>query len=175
MADVHSATWPDHANLTEYPDMNDDCKAPSTKAGRALAVGVFDLFHVGHLRYLQFARARCNVLVVAVTRDATVLAKKGRTPAVHEAERIEIVRGLGWVDEVLAQPESLDATDSATSWIAALGIEHVFIGEEWRDSPRWLRLAPRLAAIGIGLDWAPRTAQVSTTVLRERILKSFSE
>lgn len=154
---------------------DDDTRLPQPLPARGLAVGVFDLFHVGHLRYLQFVRSRCRTLVVAVTRDATVREKKQRPPAVPEAERIEIVRGLGWVDEVLPQPESLDNTDSAERWIAALRVDHVFIGDDWRDSPRWHKLEPRLAALGIGLTWTPRAQEVSTTVLRERILNSFKE
>ncbi|MGO4330234.1 adenylyltransferase/cytidyltransferase family protein [Cupriavidus sp. 2TAF22] len=140
---------------------------------RGLAVGVFDLFHVGHLRYLQYIRARCATLVTVVTRDATVLARKGRTPAVPEAERLEIVRGLGWVDEALLQPGGLDDTEGAVRWVADLGVDHVFIGEDWRGSARWERLAPRLAALGIGLSWTPRASEVSTTALRERILASL--
>ncbi|MET0962126.1 MAG: adenylyltransferase/cytidyltransferase family protein [Noviherbaspirillum sp.] len=147
---------------------------PGPGAGRGLAVGVFDLFHVGHLRYLKFIRARCETLVVAVTRDATVFEKKKRFPAVPQAERIEIVDGLGWVDEVVPQPESLDDADAAERWLTALAIDHVFIGEDWRGSARWERLAPRLAALGIGLSWTPRAQEVSTTALRERILNSFS-
>lgn len=139
---------------------------------RGLAVGVFDLFHVGHLRYLQFARARCRSLTALVTRDATVLAKKGRPAAMPELERMEILRGLGWLDEVTLQPGSLDETEDAVQWLTALRVDHVFIGEDWRDSARWQRLAPRLAALGIGLTWTPRTETVSTTVLRERIRAS---
>ncbi|TCS37986.1 glycerol-3-phosphate cytidylyltransferase [Paucimonas lemoignei] len=142
---------------------------PPALPARGLAVGVFDLFHVGHLRYLQFIRARCQTLVVAVTRDATVLEKKQRPTVVPETHRIEIVRGLGWVDEVLPQPASLDDVEASERWITALQIDHVFIGEDWRGSPRWQRLAPRLQAQGIGLSWTPRTEEVSTSALRERI------
>lgn len=144
-------------------------RLPPALPARGLAVGVFDLFHVGHLRYLQFIRARCRTLVVAVTRDATVLEKKQRSTAMPEAHRIEIVRGLGWVDEVLPQPASLDDTDATERWMTALGIDHVFIGEDWRGSTRWQRLERRLQASGIGLTWTPRTEEVSTTALRERI------
>lgn len=137
---------------------------------RGLAIGVFDLFHVGHLRYLQYARARCRTLLTVVTRDATVLAKKQRMPAVPELERAEIVRGFGWVDEVMLQPGTLDNTEQALDWITALRVDHLFVGEDWRGSARWQRLEPRLAAMGTGLSWTPRSNEVSTTALRERIL-----
>jgi rfaE bifunctional protein nucleotidyltransferase chain/domain len=74
-------------------------------AGRtvALANGVFDLFHVGHLRYLQGARALADLLVVAVNSDASakLLGKGPGRPVVPEAERAEIVAGLACVDHVV--------------------------------------------------------------------------
>lgn len=61
--------------------------------------GHFDLLHVGHLRYLQAARALGDVLVVGVNDDATTKRRKGPTrPIVPEAERAELVAGLACVD-----------------------------------------------------------------------------
>jgi rfaE bifunctional protein nucleotidyltransferase chain/domain len=73
-------------------------------AGRrvVLANGVFDLLHVGHLRYLEAARAHGDVLVVAVNSDASTRANKGPTrPVVPEDERAELVAGLQAVDHVV--------------------------------------------------------------------------
>ncbi|WP_373049472.1 adenylyltransferase/cytidyltransferase family protein [Vulgatibacter sp.] len=73
-------------------------------AGRvvALANGVFDLLHVGHVRYLEAARGMADVLVVAVNSDASTRANKGPTrPVVPEAERAEMVAALGCVDHVV--------------------------------------------------------------------------
>lgn len=68
----------------------------------ALANGVFDLFHVGHLRYLQGARALADVLIVAVNSDASTRRNKGPDrPLVPEAERAEILSGLECTDWVL--------------------------------------------------------------------------
>jgi D-glycero-beta-D-manno-heptose 1-phosphate adenylyltransferase len=79
-------------------------RAAASAVGRtiALANGVFDLFHVGHLRYLQGARAEADLLVVAVNSDASTRANKGpNRPIVPEAERAEIVAALACVDHVL--------------------------------------------------------------------------
>jgi rfaE bifunctional protein nucleotidyltransferase chain/domain len=80
-------------------------RAEATAAGRtiALANGVFDLFHVGHLRYLAGARALADLLVVAVNDDASArtLGKGPGRPVVPEAERAEIVAGLACVDHVV--------------------------------------------------------------------------
>src|SRR5438067_8085441 len=64
-----------------------------------LTNGVFDLLHVGHLRYLRAARARGDVLVVGVNADAFV-GKPGR-PLVPELERAELVAALDPVSYVV--------------------------------------------------------------------------
>jgi D-glycero-beta-D-manno-heptose 1-phosphate adenylyltransferase len=73
-------------------------------AGRtiALANGVFDLLHVGHVRYLEGAAAEADVLVVAVNSDASVRQLKGTgRPIMGEADRAEIVAALRCVDYVV--------------------------------------------------------------------------
>ncbi len=87
-------------SLPELPAL----RAAATAAGRtiALANGVFDLFHVGHLRYLKGARAEADLLVVAVNSDRSTRENKGPDrPVVPEAERAEIVAGLACVDHVV--------------------------------------------------------------------------
>lgn len=67
----------------------------------ALANGVFDLLHVGHVRYLQGARELADVLVVAVNADSSTRALKGPDrPLIPEAERAELVAALSCTDLV---------------------------------------------------------------------------
>ena len=66
------------------------------------ANGCFDLIHVGHIRYLQNAKALGDMLVVGVNGDAGVTALKGAgRPLQSEADRAEIVASLACVDFVL--------------------------------------------------------------------------
>lgn len=68
--------------------------------------GCFDLLHVGHVRYLQAARELGDALVVAVNGDGSVRALKGPTRPVNpEADRAEVLAGLGCVDYVVIFPE----------------------------------------------------------------------
>lgn len=68
----------------------------------ALANGVFDLLHVGHVRYLEGARALADFLVVAINSDASTRALKGPDrPWVPEDERAEVVAALQSVDAVV--------------------------------------------------------------------------
>jgi rfaE bifunctional protein nucleotidyltransferase chain/domain len=72
-------------------------------AGRtvALANGLFDLLHVGHLRYLEGAKAQADVLVVAINADTSARALKGEgRPIVPQAERAELIAGFACVDWV---------------------------------------------------------------------------
>jgi len=68
----------------------------------ALANGVFDLIHVGHVRYLEGAKALADCLVVAVNSDASTRAYKGPgRPHIPEGERAELVAALACTDRVL--------------------------------------------------------------------------
>ncbi len=84
--------------------------APLRSAGQkiALANGVFDLLHVGHLRYLEGARAMADLLVVAVNSDSSTRAYKGPDrPIIPADERVELLCALSCTDFVLV----FDATD----------------------------------------------------------------
>jgi len=66
------------------------------------ANGCFDLLHVGHVRYLQGARAEGDVLVVAVNSDRAVSGLKGPGRPLLPAEaRVELVAALECVDYVV--------------------------------------------------------------------------
>lgn len=73
----------------------------------ALANGCFDLLHVGHVRYLQGARATADVLLVAVNSDESVRRLKGEgRPLQPESDRAEILASLACVDFVTVFAEA---------------------------------------------------------------------
>ena len=66
-----------------------------------LANGCFDLIHAGHVRYLEGARRRGDVLVVALNSDASVRRLKGRgRPVLSQLERAEILSAFSPVDYI---------------------------------------------------------------------------
>jgi D-glycero-beta-D-manno-heptose 1-phosphate adenylyltransferase len=70
------------------------------------ANGCFDILHVGHIRYLEGAKALGDVLIVGVNADEQVRLQKGAgRPLVPERERAEIIAGLRAVDFVTIFPE----------------------------------------------------------------------
>ena len=77
-------------------------RSPAEREGLVLANGIFDLLHVGHIRYLVAARAAGTSLVVAVNSDESSRRLKGPgRPLVPLAERLEILAALECVDHVV--------------------------------------------------------------------------
>lgn len=86
--------------------------APRVQAARdagrtvALANGCFDVLHVGHVRYLEGAKAEADVLVVGVNGDASVARLKGAgRPVMPAADRALLVAALRAVDHVIVFEE----------------------------------------------------------------------
>jgi FAD synthetase len=76
-----------------------------------LATGVFDLLHLGHVRFLEESKKRGGPgarLVVVVASDKTVLRRKGRKPILPEDQRRELVASLRAVDRAILGNENLD-------------------------------------------------------------------
>jgi FAD synthetase len=76
-----------------------------------LATGVFDLLHLGHLRFLEESKRKGgprSKLVVVVARDKTVFRRKGKGPVIPEDQRRELVRALRVVDRAILGKEEID-------------------------------------------------------------------
>ncbi len=95
-------------------DKRTDLETASRLAARArvegkrvvLANGCFDLLHVGHIRYLQGAKAQGDLLIVAVNGDRSVASLKGPgRPLMGVEERAELVAAMTVVDLVVAFEE----------------------------------------------------------------------
>jgi D-glycero-beta-D-manno-heptose 1-phosphate adenylyltransferase len=98
-----SVPRPAHSKLGRLEDVSARV-AQARASGRriALANGCFDILHVGHVRYLQGARAEADVLVVAVNDDESVQRLKGPgRPIMPADDRALMVAALKSVDHVL--------------------------------------------------------------------------
>jgi len=76
-----------------------------------LASGVFDLLHLGHVRYLEEAKKAGGEnaeLIVIVARDSTVEKRKGYKPVMSENQRRALVESLKVVDEAILGYEEFD-------------------------------------------------------------------
>lgn len=67
-----------------------------------LANGVFDLLHVGHIRYLQSAKTYGDILIVALNSDSSTKLNKGdNRPITPELERAEILSAISVIDYIV--------------------------------------------------------------------------
>jgi D-glycero-beta-D-manno-heptose 1-phosphate adenylyltransferase len=90
--------------------------------------GCFDLLHVGHIRYLQEAKAQGQVLVVGINSDDSVKRLKGPTrPIQNENDRAEILAALGAVDYVVLFTE-----DTPAKLIEAVKPNVLVKGGDWK-------------------------------------------
>jgi FAD synthetase len=79
-------------------------KEQGKKRKVVLASGVFDLLHLGHVRYLEEAKkagGKNAELIVIVARDSTVEKRKGSKPVIPENQRRALVESLKVVDEAI--------------------------------------------------------------------------
>ena len=87
------------------------CQEIKKKRKIVLASGVFDLLHLGHVKYLEEAKragGRNAELIVIVARDSTVEKRKDKKPIVSENQRRALVESLKVVDEALLGYEEFD-------------------------------------------------------------------
>ena len=128
--------------------------------------GVYDMFHIGHLNVLRRAREECDHLVVGVTTDELSLAVKGKTPVVPFEERLEIVRAIRYVDEVVPQV----SMDKFEAW-EKIGFDAVFVGDDWKGTPKWNALEREFAARGVEVRYFGSTQHTSSTLLRATLTR----
>ncbi len=126
--------------------------------------GCFDLLHAGHVRYLEEAKSLGNMLVVGVNSDASVrsLNKAPDRPVVPEAQRAEVLAGLGCVDYVVlfSEPDPL-------ALITAVQPDVLVKGGDWTPD----RIVGRevVEARGGIVKSIPLVPGLSTTALIQRI------
>ena len=119
--------------------------------------GTFDLFHVGHLKLLERARALGDRLIVGVSTDA-FNESKGKRTVIPYADRAAIVHALKIVDEVI--PE--ESWEQKTEDIRRLGIDVFVMGEDWKGKFDELKALCEVV-------YLPRTPLVSTTSIKESV------
>ena len=91
--------------------------------------GMFDLLHIGHLRYLQHARTLGDALIVGLNSDRSVRANKGpQRPITPEAERAEVLEALSCVDGVVIFDE-----ETPHDLIAAIQPDVLVKGADWAE------------------------------------------
>ena len=131
---------------------------------RGYTAGVFDMFHIGHLRILKRASRHCDHLTVGVTTDELSLSRKKKKPVVPWEERAAIVGQVRYVDEVVPQT----SMDKVAAWHRH-HFHVMFVGDDWRGSPTWIELEKAFAELGVVVHYFPYTPHTSSTSLRVKV------
>lgn len=132
-----------------------------------ITVGVFDLFHVGHLNLLERCKAMCDKLIVAVCQDDYVTQVKHKTPVYPADQRMRILAALKCVDEVI--PVSIEETEDKMLLIKNHPFDVLFSGDDWKGSERYLRTEKQFAELGASIEYLPYTQGVSTTQIKAAV------
>jgi D-glycero-beta-D-manno-heptose 1-phosphate adenylyltransferase len=136
-----------------------------------LTNGHFDLLHVGHVRYLQAARALGDALAVGLNSDASAAARKPGRPLVPQADRAELLAALACVDAVVI----FDAL-TADELVEALRPEVYVKGGDWgRPGGPQPPEAALVTAQGGQVVYLPYVPDHSTTLIIQRIRSLPSE
>lgn len=122
--------------------------------------GVYDLFHIGHLKLLQNAKSMCDKLIVGVTVDELV-SYKGKVAVIPFEERIEIIKSLKCVDLAVAQRD-IDKVKAHKK----LKFDVLFVGDDWYGDESWERMEDELLQYGAKVIYFPYTSKTSSTKLR---------
>ncbi|MCU1414478.1 MAG: tagD [Microbacteriaceae bacterium] len=126
--------------------------------------GVFDMFHVGHLRIIQNAARNCDSLIVGVTTDELAAVRKGKRPIIPFEERLEIVESLDCVAQAVPQ-DSMDKLEAWTRW----HFDRMFVGDDWKGTPAWDLIEAEFAPHGVEIVYFPYTEHTSSTILRSAL------
>ena len=131
--------------------------------------GVFDLFHIGHLRLLKRAKRHCDYLIVGISTDELVSSYKGKSPVIPLSDRLEIVSSIKYVDEVVLQT----SRDKKQQFLD-ISYDVLFVGDDWKGDPLWVELEDYLNNEGASIQYFKYTSHVSSTQLTG-LLKNIYE
>lgn len=129
--------------------------------------GTFDLFHAGHVRFLERCR-QFGKVTVALNTDEFIEAYKGKPPVMSYEERAEVLLACRFVHDVVP---NFDGADSRTAidWVQP---DLIVIGSDWAVRDYHAQMGFDQAWLderGIGLCYLPYTKGVSSTDIKARI------
>ncbi len=122
-----------------------------------ITYGTFDLFHIGHLNLLKRAKSLGDKLIVAVSTDE-FNAGKGKTTLMPFEHRVELLRSVRFVDEVIAET----CWEQKVTDVQRLGVDVFVIGDDWQGKFDFLSEYCEVV-------YLPRTDNISSTDLKKAI------
>ena len=141
-----------------------------------LASGVFDLLHLGHVKFLEEAKkagGKNAELIVIIARDSTVQETKGRKPVMPENQRCALVESLKVVDEAVLGFEDFDigeVIDRIKPDVIALGYDQAAMEKQVRQYVNKHGLRVKVVQVGKFEE----NELDSSSKIRQKIVEKFS-
>lgn len=133
-------------------------------------IGVFDLFHTGHVELLKRAKALGDRLIVAINSDRIVESYK-RKPYISERDRLAVVEACRYVDEAFV----IDTFDNKEA-IVKNNINIIVHGSDWAGEGYMKQIRVDQVFLdnhGVSMVFLPYTQGISTSQILESIKKSM--
>ncbi len=115
---------------------------------------------------MRRAKEQCDYLIVGVSTDELVKEYKNKTPIIPYEERVEIIKAIRYVDEVVPQTHR----DKYAAW-EQYHFNRMFVGDDWKNSPLFNEVERKFKEVGVELVYFPYTQGTSSTLLWETISK----
>ncbi len=141
--------------LRDAFETSSDTLITQKKYQKVYTSGCFDIFHQGHLNILKRSKDIADVLVVGVSTDELIEKEKGRKPLIPFEERVEIIKSLSCVDEVIPQKHK-----NKQQIVDEHSVDAITVGSDWKGS------YPEVSCELIYFDY---TENVSSTKLKESL------
>ena len=130
-----------------------------------MLMGVFDLFHIGHLNLIKRAKQECNYLRVGVLSDELVMKFKHIDPTIPLEERMEILQAIRYVDEVVV----VDTNPSRIEEWHKRPFDCFFSGDDYAGNAYWAWEKQELQKLGSDLRFFPYTECQSSSKIRDSL------
>jgi FAD synthetase len=140
-----------------------------------LASGVFDLLHLGHVKFLEEAKkagGKDAELIVIIARDSTVEKNKGRKPIMPENQRRALVESLKVVDEAVLGFEEFDIGDV----IERIKPDVIALGYDQADMEKYVQEyvdKHKLNVAVVRIGKFEEDALDSSSKIRQKIVENF--
>jgi glycerol-3-phosphate cytidylyltransferase len=129
--------------------------------------GTFDLFHSGHVNFLEKC-SKLGKVVVALNTDEFITSYKGRPPVMSYKERSAVLKACRFVDKVVSNEGGADSKVT----ISKVKPNIIAIGSDWARKDYCLQMGftqDWLDLHDYSLIYIPYTGGISTTNLKARI------